>query len=278
MGRWLSPEWTHKLSSRILTGTTPPVDGFGISQTSNLLMSLSQPEDGKDFGSAHCLCLAHRHTAACSVTTEPCIRCYSWIIATKRHSKGSPRGGRFASGSRPDEQNVGTTLILQADAPDEGRSFYDWLAYEASIGPEVERLAIQRTKARDASHNAGKAYADALEAPTDKLQGDEHQRLNQQTVNTSDQFREAANDLFETLHMCLSEGGNKERYARLALHKQGLKVRRVALTRFTSCPRGAISEASSHYGADRWTRWSSGDGKSGLQLLLYLAGQTAGRA
>ena len=159
------------------------------------------------------------------------------------------------------------TLTLQDDAPDEGRAFFDWLAYEASVGPEVERLAIQRADALVASDSAQREYSDALGDSENKLHGTSHQRLNDQTMQTGKQFRETANNLFETLDGCLSQGGNREKYARVALRRQGLRVKRMRSNRFVGRSRGVVPGRGDIHAADEWTTWCEGGSLSGLTLL-----------
>ena len=158
-------------------------------------------------------------------------------------------------------------MTLQEDTPGEGRAFFDWLAYEASVGPGVERLAIQRADALVASDSAQREYTDALADTENKLHGTEHQRVNEQTAQTNIRFRESANDLFETLDGCLSQGGSKEKYARIALRRQGLKVRRMRSHRFLGRSRGVIPGRGDIHAANEWTTWCEGGSLSGLTLL-----------
>ena len=164
-------------------------------------------------------------------------------MPVRRRPKGNTQGGQFAAGSRPDEQTLETSLTLQEDAPDDPREFFDWLAYEAGVGPEVELIAMQRTE--------------ALERRTGPSGSNRNWK----------RYREASNQLFEMVAACYEAGGASEQHARIALRKHGISIRRVSESgRFLGRPRGVIPDPLGLRHLDECRAWASGDSRSGLSL------------
>ena len=80
--------------------------------------------------------------------------------------------------------------------------------------------------------------------------------------------RSAANALFESLNECLLAGGHNERYARAALRKHDLRVKRVRSNRFWARRRGMALRPRPH-NVNTWDFWASGDDLTGLSLLPF---------
>ena len=138
---------------------------------------------------------------------------------------------------------LATSLRLQEDAPDDPREFFDWLAYEAGVGPEVELTAMQRMgalKMRKGPSGSNRNWH---------------------------RYRETSNQLFEMVAACYEAGGASEQHARIALRKQGLSIRRVPESgRFLGRPRGVIPDPLGLSHSDECRAWASGDSVSGLSL------------
>ena len=176
---------------------------------------------------------------------------YSLDVPHRRKPAGSPggTGGQFSSGRRPDDQVPIGVLSLPLTGQDtatkpskpEARAFFDEIAYMASVGPEVERLIMQRASALSVDDT------------------------NQDTITRT---REAATALFETLDECLKAGGHQERYARIALRKHGLKVQRIKTNRFWARRRGVAPRPRPHT-VNTWDLWAAGDDLTGLSLLPF---------
>ena len=181
-------------------------------------------------------------------------------MPTTRRPKGDTRGGQFAPGSRPDEQTLSTALALsqrEGDAPGNPKEFFNWLAYEASVGPEVEQLAAQRMEALEAWSS--------FDAPRRQVTG----RSDPDEMDAWKHYHQSSNQLFELLNSCLLAGGHAERYARFALRKQGLQIRRVGNSgRFFWKDRGVIPDDIGLPPTERCKVWASGDNYSGLCLRL----------
>ena len=188
-------------------------------------------------------------------------------MATKRHSKGSPRGGQFAPGDRPNDQRLGTSLTLTK--PDEGqtpREFFDEIAYMASVGPRIESMIAERSHAL--KDHVAKAQAMHEADQLMFLPEDDPETRDRLTAATSDACEEArtlSNDLFSMLYnCCLAEGGTKERYARIALRNFGLQVRRIK-SKPPYYPEGVVATHTGIYSYN-FNLWVSGWYESGLSL------------
>ena len=125
------------------------------------------------------------------------------------------------------------------DAPKQkAGEFFNELAYMASVGPEIEVLVGART------HSLAD-YAEKASARDELGRGRPHMSEEDESAlvllakaasEACDEACSASNKLFARLEACLSEGGDKERFARLALRIHGLKLRRVASTPPHSLP------------------------------------------
>ena len=153
----------------------------------------------------------------------------------RRRPKGSTQGGQFAPTGRPAEPVLNSALTLTDSEPStaanhpkaETREFFDELAYMAGVGPKVEVLAGERTHAlADYAEKASARLAVIEQWPHHFAEENQEELapFSEAASAACEHARSLSNDLFSMLDACVTEGGDKERHARLALRVHGVKL------------------------------------------------------